>query len=53
MMLISAIILIILSPWMFVLAYRLNIKDAFCKLMEYIFIGEMNKDNKEKTKGYF
>ena len=52
-MVISAIILIILSPWIFVLTFRINIKEAFGKLMEYIFIGEINKDKNEKSNGYF
>ena len=53
MVVISAIILIILSPWIFVLTFRINIKEAFGKLMEYIFIGEINKDKNEKSNGYF
>ena len=54
--LISAIILIIISPWIFVLTSRINIKEAFRKIMEYILIGEYNKDKKdkkEKSNGYF
>ena len=52
-MLIFAIILIILSPWIFVFTSRINIKEAFSKIMEYILIGENNKDKKEKSNGYF
>ena len=50
---IFAIILIILSPWIFVFTSRINIKEAFSKIMEYILIGENNKDKKEKSNGYF
>ena len=51
--LISTIILIIVSPWIFVFTSRINIKKAFSKIMEYILIGENNKDKKEKSNEYF
>jgi len=52
-LIISAIILIIASPWIFVLIHRIKIKEAFCKIMEFILIGETNEDKKEKSNGYF
>ena len=36
-MLMYILILLVLSPWIYVFAFRLNIKDLFLYLMNYLF----------------
>ena len=45
-MLMYILILLVLSPWIYVFAFRLNIKDLFLYLMNYLF--QMQQQTKGK-----
>ena len=45
-MLMYILILLVLSPWIYVFAFRLNIKDLFHYLMNYLF--QMQQQTKGK-----
>ena len=45
-MIMYILILLVLSPWIYVFAFRLNIKDLFLYLMNYLF--QMQQQTKGK-----
>ena len=46
-----ALIVFVLSPWLFVLIYRLDLKVWLYNTMENLFI--INKEEGKKTNGFF
>ena len=46
-----ALIVFVLSPWLFVLIYRLALKVWLYNMMENLFI--INKEEGKKTNGFF
>ena len=45
------IIALIVAPWLFILEYRLNLKEIFQKAMENLFL--IKNDDIKKSNGFF
>ena len=48
------VVFLIILPWIFVLFYRLRIKELFLRIVEFIFIeGIADDSTNKKTNGFF
>ena len=47
-------LLLIILPWIFILFYRLRIKELFLRMVEFLFIeGIADDSTNKKTNGFF